>query len=110
MSSLKLNGHPVAGRAALQNGANGRKQLWAAITVSADSPSYGVARQAVLATSFEVTLEGEAHNSLTEVDFGFKAKGQLVNGRVGNDIRADFRSTEYVIVDLPDTPMPRPVK
>ena len=100
MSSLKLNGHPVTGRAVLQPPENGRKLLWAALTVGADSPSYGIARQAVLANSFEVTLEGEAHNPTTAVTFGFRATGQLVNGRVGKNIQADFKSTAFVLVDI----------
>ena len=87
------------GRAVLQFPENGRKQIWASITVYSDSPSYGIARQAVLANLFEVTLEGETHNPTTAVSFGFQAKGQLINGRVGKEIQADFKSTSFIIVN-----------
>lgn len=57
---------------------------------------YQTAREAVLANDFEVTLEGEAHDPLKDVVFGFRAKGQLVNGRVGRDVKTDFRSSTFV--------------
>lgn len=97
---LKINGHPVAGHAALRDSAKGQKQLWAAIEVTADNPSYGIARRAVLANTFEVTLEGQAHDPATRAYFGFSARGQLINGRVGRDIKADFKSSEFVVIDL----------
>lgn len=99
MSGLRLNGHPVGGHAALQVSSSGRKQLWAAITVGADNPTLTLVRQAVLANSLEMTLEGEAHDPATDAHFDFRAKGQLVNGRVSSNIRADFKSTEFVVVD-----------
>ncbi len=73
-----------------------RKRIWAAVTIRSDSPVYQIARQAVLAGTFEVTLEGDAHEPKTDVHFKFKAEGQLVNGRVGSEIKADFKSTNYV--------------
>jgi hypothetical protein len=79
----------------------GQKQLWAAITISAGSPTHRLAQQAVLANSLEMTLEGEALNPMTKIHFRFRAKGQLVNGRVGKDIKADFKCTELVVEETP---------
>ncbi len=94
--NLKLNGHAVGGEAILEpGGASGRKGIWAALTVPWDSPAYAVARGAVLANVFEVTLTGEAHDPLNETAFLFTAAGQLVNGRVGSSIKADFKSTTF---------------
>ena len=96
MSSLTLNGQPVAGRAVLETLRPGAQRIRAAITVPADSPVYKVAREAVLANDLTVTLQGEAHEPLTDVVFNFRAKGQLVNGRIGPDVKADFRSDAFV--------------
>lgn len=95
MSELKLNGHPVAGHAVLETIDLGQKQIWASITVPLGSPIHQDAREAVLANDLELTLEGEAHEPLKAVYFDFKVKGQLVNGRVGSDIKADFKSTTF---------------
>ena len=75
MSTLTLNGQPVAGRAVLETLRPGGQRIWAAITVAVESPVYQTAREAVLANDFEVTLEGEAHDPLKEVSFGFRARG-----------------------------------
>ena len=96
MSTLTLNGQPVAGRAVLETLRPGGQRIWASITVVSDNPMHQTAREAVLANDLEVTLEGEAHEPLEDVTFGFRAKGQLVNGRVGQGVKADFRSTAFV--------------
>ena len=57
---------------------------------------YQTAREAVLANDLEVTLRGEAHEPLEDVAFNFRAKGRRVNGRVGQGVRADFRSDAFV--------------
>lgn len=95
MSSLTLNGQPVAGRAILETLPPGGQRIWAAITVASDSPVCQTAREAVLANDLAVTLQGEAHEPLTDVVFDFRATGQLVNGRVGKDVKADFRSDAF---------------
>ena len=77
VKELKLNGHPVAGRAVLEVMDHGQKQLWAAIIVSADNPTYRLAQQAVLANSLEMNLAGEAHDPATDIHFGFRARGNL---------------------------------
>lgn len=94
--SLTLNGQPVAGRAILETLRPGGQRIWAAITIPADSPVYQTARAAVLANDLEVTLQGEAHEPLKDVVFDFRATGQLVHGRVGQDVKADFRSDAFV--------------
>ena len=96
MTTLTLNGQPVAGQAVLETLRPGGQRIWAAITVAADSPIYQTARAAVLANDLEVTLQGEAHELLKDVVFGFRARGQLVNGQVGQGIKADFRSEAFV--------------
>ena len=96
MSTLTLNGQPVAGSAVLEALHPGGQRIWAAITVAADSPMYQTAREAVLANDLEVTLQGEAHEPLKDVMFDFRARGQLVNGRVGQGVRADFKSVAFV--------------
>ena len=78
------------------NGQPGGQRIWAAITVAAESPVHQTAREAVLANDLEVTLQGEAHEPLKDVTFSFRAKGQRVNGRVGQGVRADFRSDAFV--------------
>ena len=98
MSELKLNGHPVSGQAVLEPASPGNKRIWAAITVPAGSPMHQTAREAVLANDLEVSLEGEAHDPLEDVFYDFRAEGQLVNGRVGGDIKADFISTKFVML------------
>ena len=90
MSSLTLNGQPVAGRAILETLRPGGQRIWAAITVASDSPMYQTARAAVLANDLVVTLQGEAHEPLKDVTFDFRATGQLVNGRVGQGVKADI--------------------
>ena len=74
----------------------GNKRIWAAITVPAGSPMHQTAREAVLANDLEVNLEGEAHDLLEDAFYDFRAEGQLVNGRVGSDIKADFISKKFV--------------
>lgn len=96
MSELKLNGHPVEGQAVLETVQLGQKQIQAAITVLPDSPAHHAARKAVLANDLKVTLEGEAHDPLEDVQYDFRAEGQLTNGRVGSAIKADFKSTTFV--------------
>lgn len=96
MSELRLNGHPVAGKAVLETVNLSRKRIWASITVPSGSPAHQDAREAVLANDLEVTLDGRAHEPVQNVFFDFKAKGQLVNGRIGGDIKADFKSTTFV--------------
>ena len=96
MNSLTLNDQPVAGRAVLEALHPGGQRIWASITVAPDSPVYQTAREAVLANDLEVTLEGEAHEPLKDVVLDFRAKGQLVNGRVGQGVKADFRSSTFV--------------
>jgi hypothetical protein len=96
MSELKLNGHPVLGKAVLEAVSLGNKRIWAPITVSAGSPMHQTAREAVLANDLEVNLEGEVHDPLEDAYYDFRAKGQLVNGRVGSDIKADFISIKFV--------------
>ena len=96
VNTLKLNGQPVAGRAILETLHPGGQRIWASITVAPDSSVYQTAREAVLANDLEVTLAGEAHEPLKDVMFDFRAKGQLVNGRVGQGVRADFSSTTFV--------------
>ena len=96
MSGLKLNGHAVIGDAVLKTVQLGQKRIRTAITVPSGSPGYQTARKAVLANDFEITLEGEAHEPFQDVGFDFRAKGQLVNGRVGSDIKANFISTTFV--------------
>ena len=96
MSDPKLNGHPVLGQAVLEAVSLGNKRIWAAITVPAGSPVHQTAREAVLANDLEVSLKGEAHDPLEEAFYDFRAEGQLVNGRVGSDIKADFISTKFV--------------
>jgi hypothetical protein len=93
---LNLNGHPVSGHAVLKTVNLGTTELWAALTVPAASPVYQLAREAVLANKLEVTLTGEVHDPLKEVIFDFRATGQLINGRVGRDIKADFTSSNFV--------------
>lgn len=96
MSALRLNGHPVAGKAVLETVNLNHKRIRAAITVPFGSPAHRAAREAVLANDLEVTLDGEAHEPVRDAFFDFKAEGQLVNGRVGSDIKADFVSTTFV--------------
>ncbi len=96
MNTLKLNGQPVAGRAILETLRPGGQRIWAAITVAADSPVYRTAKEAVFANDLTVTLQGEAHEPLKDVTFDFRATGQLVNGRVGREVKADFRSDAFV--------------
>lgn len=96
MSELRLNGYPVAGQALLETTDHGRKRILAAITVPYGSRAHQAAREAVLANHLEVTLEGEAHEPLAGLPFAFRATGQLVNGRVGREIKADFKSTTFV--------------
>lgn len=96
MSELKLNGHPVLGKAVLEVVSLGNKRIWAAITVPTGNPMHQTAREAVLANDLEVNLEGEAHDRLEDAFYDFRAEGQLVNGRVGSDIKADFISTRFV--------------
>ena len=96
MNTLTLNGQPVAGRAVLEVLHPGGQRIWASITVAPDSSVYQTAREAVLANDLEVTLQGEAHEPLKNVTFDFRAKGQLVNGRVGQGVKADFRSSTFV--------------
>jgi len=96
VGELKLNGHPVVGEAVLEIVSRSNKRIRAAITVPSDSPMHQTARQAVLANDFEVTLEGEAHESLEDVVYTFTARGQLVNGRVGRDVKANFSFTAFV--------------
>ena len=74
----------------------GNRRIWAAITVSAGSLMHQTAREAVLANDLEVNQEGEAHDPSEEAFYDFRAEGQLVNGRVGSDIKADFISTKLV--------------
>ena len=93
---MKLNGHPVSGRAVLEATSLGNKRIWAAITVPPGSPIHQTAREAVLANDLEVNLEGKAHDRLEDAFYDFRAEGQLVNGRVGSDIKADFISTKFV--------------
>lgn len=95
MSDLKLNGHSVKGNAVLEANDSGRKSIWATLTVLRGSAVYQIARSAVLANDLEVTLEGQAHDPLGNVNFDFCAAGQLINGRVGLDIKADFKSTTF---------------
>lgn len=114
MNPLNLNGHPVSGHAVLKTVNLGHTEIWAALTIPANSPIYKLAREAVLANKLEVTLTGEAHDPLEEVTFDFRATGQLINGRVGRDIKADFTSTNFVglprkadaAVVIPPTPRP----
>ena len=96
MSTLTLNGQPVAGRAVLETLRPGGQRIWASIPVVSGNPVHQTAREAVLANDLEVTLEGEAHDPIKDVSFGFKAKGQLLNGRVGQDVKTDFRSDAFV--------------
>ncbi len=96
MNPLNLNGHPVSGHAVLKTVNLGHTEIWAALTVPTGSPVYQLAREAVLANKLEVTLTGEAHDLFEEVTFDFRATGQLINGRVGRDIKADFTSTNFV--------------
>lgn len=96
VSELKLNGHPVLGEAVLEVASRGDKRIRAAITVPSSSAVHQTARQAVLANDREVTLEGEAHDPLEDAVYTFMARGQLVNGRVGRDIKADFSFTAFV--------------
>ena len=96
VSELRLNGHPVPGEAVLEIVSRSNKRIRAAITVPSGSPMHQTARQAVLAKDFEVTLEGEAHEPLEDAVYTFTARGQLVNGRVGRDIKADFSFTAFV--------------
>lgn len=95
MSKLRLNGHPVVGSAVLETLNLGQQQIQASITVPSGSPAHQVAREAVLANYLEVTLEGGAHEPLKDEALDFRAKGQLVNGRIGSDIKADFKSTTF---------------
>jgi len=97
VGELKLNGHPVLGEAVLEVVSRSNKRIWAAITVPSGSPMHQTARQAVLANDLEVTLEGEAHEPPEDAVYAFTARGQLVNGRVGKDIRADFSFTAFVV-------------
>ena len=96
MNPLNLNGHPVSGHAELKSGNLGTMGIWAALTIPAGSPVHQLARAAVLASKLEVTLTGEVDDPLAEVLFDFRATGQLINGRVGHDIKADFTSTKFV--------------
>jgi len=96
MSELKLNGHPILGKAVLEAVSLGNKRIWAAIIVPAGSPVHQTSREAVLANDLEVNLEGEAHDPLEDAYYDFRAEGQLVNGRVGSDIKTDFISTRFV--------------
>ena len=96
MNPLNLNGQPVSGHAVLKTANLGNMEIWAALTIPAGSSIYQLAREAVLANQLEVTLTGEAHNSLEDITFDFRATGQLINGRVGSDIKADFTSTNFV--------------
>lgn len=96
MNTLILNGQPVAGRAIFETRPPGGQHIWAAITVAADSPVYRTAREAVFANDLAVVLEGDAHDPLKDINFSFKAHGQLVNGRVGQGVKADFRSSTFV--------------
>lgn len=99
MNTLTLNGQPVAGRAVLEVLHPGGQRIRAAITVAADSPVYQTAREAVLANDLEVTLQGEAHEPLKGVVLEFRATGQLVNGRVGPEVKADFRSDAFATLE-----------
>ena len=96
MSELRLNGHPVPGEAVLEIVSRSNKRILAAITVPSNSPMHQTARQAVLANDLEVTLEGEAHEPIEDAVYTFMARGQLVNGRVGKDIKADFSFTVFM--------------
>jgi hypothetical protein len=97
VSELILNGHPVLGEAVLEVVSRGNKRVKAAITAPSDSPMHQTARQAVLADDLEVTLEGKAYEPLEDAIYTFTARGQLVNGWVGTDIRADFGFTTFVV-------------
>lgn len=99
MSELILNGHPVPGEAVLEVVSRGNKRIRAAITVPSGNPMHQAARQAVLANDLEVTLEGEAHEPLEDAVYTFTARGQLVNGRVGTDVKADFSFTMFVTLE-----------
>lgn len=72
-----------------------QQQIQALITVPSGSPAHQIAREAVLANYLEVTLEGEAYELLEDEALDFRAEGQLVNGRIGSDIKADFKSTTF---------------
>ena len=83
MSTLTLNGQPVDGHAVLEALHPGGQRIWAAITVTAESPVYQTARKAVLANDLEVTLEGEAHEPLKDVVFDFRSSTFVKLERAG---------------------------